>query len=318
MQRACAVAPARPCMPPCLPCRRPQDDGDQRPLRGYLPGSPAQTMRDRQSEFGLKMHSPAALASLPSDAFRHAFLGNEADFRCGGSTHRLHGEWPVQRRPWACTRRPHGCALPALTPCRGRAAAPAQGLLRARQGPHPARLGAAPAPHLGRCVGCGAWAPGAGWDPRSARAPVCCPGPATLHAQHPLRAGAQRIRSAQGAGSGHAAILRAVCEAGARVDAVDVAGYTALAHAAGHHPQLDLARVLLEFGADPSRPTRCRGGGWRRQPRTWSSRLPARTTLHAPAVTACRLGPRPCRLGCVPLQHALMAQELEAVQLLLE
>ncbi len=34
------------------------------------------------------------------------------------------------------------------------------------------------------------------------------------------------------------------------------AGYTALAHAAGHHPQLELARVLLEFGANVNQPTR--------------------------------------------------------------
>lgn len=33
-------------------------------------------------------------------------------------------------------------------------------------------------------------------------------------------------------------------------------GYTALAHATGHHPQLELAKVLLEFGANPSQPTR--------------------------------------------------------------
>lgn len=50
-------------------------------------------------------------------------------------------------------------------------------------------------------------------------------------------------------GSGHAAILRAVCEAGARVDARDVAGYTALAHATAHHPQLKLAKVRGWGGA---------------------------------------------------------------------
>lgn len=56
-------------------------------------------------------------------------------------------------------------------------------------------------------------------------------------AYHPsarnARAGAQRISLADGKPTGHAAILRAVCEAGCRVDARDVAGceHAALLHA---------------------------------------------------------------------------------------
>ena len=57
-----------------------QDDGDQRPLRGFLPGTPAQRMRDFQADFGLKMHGPQALASLPADCFRAAFLGDAPAF----------------------------------------------------------------------------------------------------------------------------------------------------------------------------------------------------------------------------------------------
>lgn len=34
-----------------------------------------------QSEFGLSMHGPAALASLPCDAFRFAFLGDLEKFK---------------------------------------------------------------------------------------------------------------------------------------------------------------------------------------------------------------------------------------------
>ena len=77
----------------------------------------------------------------------------------------------------------------------------------------------------------------------------------------------------------HAAVLRAACAAGCRVDARDIAGYTALAHSTGHHPRLDLAAILLEYGADP--------------------------------------GQRD-RFGTVPLHHAAMANETEAFKMLLE
>ena len=43
-----------------------------------------------------------------------------------------------------------------------------------------------------------------------------------------------------------------VIEAGARLDARDLAGYTALALATGHHPELELAEALLQAGADPN------------------------------------------------------------------
>lgn len=47
-----------------------------------MPGTPAQDMQDFQSEFGLRLHLPAALAALPCDAFRAAFVGDEQAFRC--------------------------------------------------------------------------------------------------------------------------------------------------------------------------------------------------------------------------------------------
>ncbi|GIL63668.1 hypothetical protein Vafri_17695 [Volvox africanus] len=89
-----------------------------------------------------------------------------------------------------------------------------------------------------------------------------------LEAQIPLTtvviAGAQRIRLASDAenvrtgrsdsdsarGSGHTNVLRRLIEAGARVDARDAIGYTALHHATAHNPVLDLAEILLEAGAD--------------------------------------------------------------------
>ncbi|GIL77258.1 hypothetical protein Vretifemale_6746 [Volvox reticuliferus] len=89
-----------------------------------------------------------------------------------------------------------------------------------------------------------------------------------LEARMPLTtvviAGAQRIRLAS-AGQheptgrsesdsarsiGHANVLRRLIEAGARVNARDAIGYTALHHATAHNPVLDLAEILLEAGAD--------------------------------------------------------------------
>ncbi|GIL77259.1 hypothetical protein Vretifemale_6746, partial [Volvox reticuliferus] len=49
---------------------------------------------------------------------------------------------------------------------------------------------------------------------------------------------------------GHANVLRRLIEAGARVNARDAIGYTALHHATAHNPVLDLAEILLEAGAD--------------------------------------------------------------------
>ena len=44
--------------------------------------TPAAPHPGEQSEFGLRMHGPEALATLPCDAFRAAFVGNEEAFRC--------------------------------------------------------------------------------------------------------------------------------------------------------------------------------------------------------------------------------------------
>lgn len=70
-------------------------------------------------------------------------------------------------------------------------------------------------------------------------------------------AGAQRIhlvyQGLRPRSFDHGAILKKVLDEGwCRVDARDAAGYTALAHAAGHHPKLELAEICLEYGADPS------------------------------------------------------------------
>ena len=48
----------------------------------------------------------------------------------------------------------------------------------------------------------------------------------------------------------YAAILEWLLEQGARVDARDIGGYTALGHAAGHGPVLPLAEVLLMKGSN--------------------------------------------------------------------
>ncbi|GLI59464.1 hypothetical protein VaNZ11_001347 [Volvox africanus] len=77
-------------------------------------------------------------------------------------------------------------------------------------------------------------------------------------------AGAQRIRLAldtqhertgrfdsdSARGLGHANILRRLIEAGARVNARDAMGYTALHHATSCSLALDLAEILIEAGAD--------------------------------------------------------------------
>ncbi|KAL4533283.1 hypothetical protein Ndes2526A_g08722 [Nannochloris sp. 'desiccata'] len=142
-----------------------EEDGDQSKLRGYLPGSPAQNMRDFQSAEGMKMGSPQMFFSLPNDAMRAAW-----------------------RR---------------------------------------------------------------GWSDKA------------------------REKDAQ-----FEEILKLVLEKGwCRVDALDIAGYTALSHAAGHHPQIELAKILIEHGADPSSKN---------------------------------------RMGATPLFTAIMSQELEAIKLLLD
>ncbi|KAL4527495.1 hypothetical protein Ndes2437A_g02656 [Nannochloris sp. 'desiccata'] len=58
-----------------------EEDGDQSKLRGYLPGSPAQNMRDFQSAEGMKMGSPQMFFSLPNDAMRAAWVGQLDDFK---------------------------------------------------------------------------------------------------------------------------------------------------------------------------------------------------------------------------------------------
>ena len=51
----------------------------------------------------------------------------------------------------------------------------------------------------------------------------------------------------------YSSIMKYVLEQGhCRTDAKDIGGYTALAHASGHHVVLPLALILLEFGADAS------------------------------------------------------------------
>lgn len=69
--------------------------------------------------------------------------------------------------------------------------------------------------------------------------------------------GAQRLELLPSTTSGrsgqHAALLDHILQQGyCRVDALDIAGWTALEHAAGHHPKLELAKVLHRHGADPS------------------------------------------------------------------
>lgn len=57
-------------------------------------------------------------------------------------------------------------------------------------------------------------------------------------------------RTAEEAMPGYIEILTWVLDQGARVDARDIGGYTALGHAAAHHPVLKLAQVLIDKGAD--------------------------------------------------------------------
>ena len=61
---------------------------------------------------------------------------------------------------------------------------------------------------------------------------------------------AQRCTPQEEAMPGYIEILTWVLEQGARVDARDIGGYTALGHAAAHHPVLKLAQVLIDKGAD--------------------------------------------------------------------
>jgi hypothetical protein len=80
--------------------------------------------------------------------------------------------------------------------------------------------------------------------------------------------GAQRVPYMQREGldpnaDGHAEILEEVCRSGARVDARDIAGWTAFHHAVAHHTQLDLARILLRHGADPTAQDRWAGADGR-------------------------------------------------------
>ena len=67
--------------------------------------------------------------------------------------------------------------------------------------------------------------------------------------------GAQRIAS--GPGMQHADLLKYLLASGAPPDVEDIVGYTALHHATmKDDSKLDLARILLENGADPNHRTR--------------------------------------------------------------
>lgn len=61
---------------------------------------------------------------------------------------------------------------------------------------------------------------------------------------------AQRCSQQAEAMPGYVKILEWVLEQGARVDARDIGGYTALGHAAAHAPVLQLAKVLIDHGSD--------------------------------------------------------------------
>jgi len=68
-----------------------------------------------------------------------------------------------------------------------------------------------------------------------------------------VAASQRMIREGAGKDAQFEEILKLILEKGwCRVDAKDVAGYTALSHAAGHHPQLSLAKILIKHGADPN------------------------------------------------------------------
>ncbi|KAG2491412.1 hypothetical protein HYH03_010201 [Edaphochlamys debaryana] len=120
-----------------------------------------------------------------------------------------------------------------------------------------------------------------------------------LEAQLPLVvvvvAGAQRIRG-QGAdpsgacrtdaerGTKHSRVLRRLIEAGARVDARDAAGFTALHHATAHHAVLDLAQILIDAGADVN--AQDRYGAYPLLSATMSSEVPSVRLLLAAGAKA--------------------------------
>lgn len=79
---------AQPTVPACLlpaclcACVALQeDDGDQSGLPGILPGTPGQRMRDLQADFGAQLQPEAAIAALPNDALRAAFMGDADRFK---------------------------------------------------------------------------------------------------------------------------------------------------------------------------------------------------------------------------------------------
>jgi tetratricopeptide (TPR) repeat protein len=175
-----------------------EEDGDQSKLRGIFPGSPAQNMRDFQSEQGMKIGTGEMFYSLPHAAFRWALVGDLDSFKKEYD--------PIKHSKMRCW----GVKLPLTSLI----VSGAQRFVK---------------------------------------------GPLTPQFEE---------------------ILKLVLENGwCRVDALDIAGYSALSHATGHHPTLELAKILLEYGADPS------------------SRN---------------------RMGATPLFTAIMSQEFEATKLLLD
>lgn len=65
------------------------------------------------------------------------------------------------------------------------------------------------------------------------------------------------LRIASGPGMDHVELLKYLLKAGAPPDVEDIAGYTALHHATMQEgSRVDLARILLENGADPNHRTR--------------------------------------------------------------
>lgn len=281
LRRGGAAHPAgRPCPPACLPCRRSLPAGRRRPAAaaGHHARQPSPADA-RPAEPVWAADARPRRAGQPAQRRLPPRLPGQrgrVQVNAGGA-HACSLE-QFTRRSLAC----EGLALqrprPLSAPRPRAAAAPlpgAQGLLRARQGPLPARLGAAPAPHLCHRVGCGA-----GACPYSACLPsLPCPGFVArqpwLHLLHsrpwpPCLAsisGAQRVDHVKDrpVGGGHAAILRAVCEAGARVDARDVAGYTALMReclAGAGRPAACVSSCLPSIpppALSPSAP--CRRGG---------------------------------------------------------
>jgi MYND finger/Ankyrin repeats (3 copies) len=153
-----------------------EDDGDQSKLRGILPGSPAQNMRDLQRKEGLLLNNyDRLLQEVPHHFFRACYLGNFKLFK------KIYN--PVLHSGFRC----FNLKLPITS------------VLKAG------------AQRLGSCV-------------------------------IPDKRGKQWSK-----------ILKFVLEKGwCRVDAKDIAGYTALGHATGRCPALELAKILLEHGADPN------------------------------------------------------------------